>query len=57
MMVDIALDTNVVVGLLDKGDSLNARAKELVRGIRSAGNQPMSLGRDGQSESLRDCPR
>jgi predicted nucleic acid-binding protein len=42
-MVDIALDTNVVVGLLDKGDSLNARAKELVRSIRSAGNEPMTL--------------
>ena len=42
-MVDIALDNNVVIGLLDKGDSLNARAKELVRSIRNAGNEPMTL--------------
>ena len=30
-MADVALDANVVVGLLDKEDSLNARARELVR--------------------------
>ena len=33
-MADVALDANVVVGLLDKEDSLNARARELVRAVK-----------------------
>jgi len=42
-MADVALDANVVVGLLDKEDSLNARARELVRRIRYAGDEPQTL--------------
>jgi predicted nucleic acid-binding protein len=42
-MADVALDANVVVGLLDKEDSLNARARELVHRIRSVGDEPQTL--------------
>jgi predicted nucleic acid-binding protein len=42
-MTDIVLDANVLVGLLDKDDSLNARARELVHRIRSAGDETVTL--------------
>jgi hypothetical protein len=42
-MADVALDANVVVGLLDREDALNARARELVHRIRGMGNEPQIL--------------
>ena len=42
-MADIALDANVVIGLLDRSDSLNARAEALYVRIRESGDAPLTL--------------
>lgn len=41
-MSDVVLDANVIVGLLDEGDSLNERATELFGKLDAAGHrQPL----------------
>ena len=43
-MSDVVLDANVIVGLLDEGDSQSARAHQLVAGLQAEGHQPVFVG-------------
>ena len=43
-MSDVVLDANVIVGLLDEGDSQSARAHELVARLQAEGHQPVFVG-------------
>ena len=42
-MSDVVLDANVVVGMLDEGDSLHARAHGLVAMLKRDGHRPVLL--------------
>jgi predicted nucleic acid-binding protein len=42
-MADVVLDANVLVGLLDKNDSLHQRATELLDRMQRNGDRPVML--------------
>ena len=42
-MPDVALDTNVLVGMFDGGDSLHAKAMALAARLQAAGDRPVLL--------------
>ena len=42
-MADIALDANILIGLLDRSDVQNSRAEALYAQIREAGDDPVTL--------------